>query len=1606
MNPPNQSYAPRLLAFLTAWLVSAAPVAVHAQSYGVTQERWDGLSTNNFEYPAGAAFTNTEPSSVKVLTASFSTANVANGFGQRLRAFILPPITGSYTFAIASDEWSQLYLGTDETPESRVRIAFVTEATKQRDFLAQPNQKSTPILLEGGRRYYIEALHREGAGSDFLDVQWQLPDESVESPIAVSPGLGRAPRLIPFRTNTIVEPAFLRHPSNTVAIAGRAATLSLLASNQSPVTYQWQVNGANIPGETKSVLTIPSVSASAQGGKKYRCVLTTSVASATSAEAEISVTPDTVAPTVQSIASVGLNGFIITFSEDLLASSIPSAGNFTVAGLTVQSATLGSDPSQVILTTSPLTLGNTYVVQIKDVKDLAGLPVAANTQISLTVSRFYPTSVGATNSLGTITALPNDGYRLDAGGREIAAKSDQFLYQWALLSGNFDIQIRVESLSLSDLLARAGLMAREELSSTSRFAAVFATPSLNGLVFQSRAQPGRDAIQTGNLQANFPNTWLRLRREGNQFSGYGSMDGATWKPLGAASIAMPEFLYVGMAASSRTTNSQTTAVLRDYVDATGKPLTPPGPLAIEPPGPSSRRGGLVISELMYHPQDRKDKKNLEYVEIFNSQPFFEDMSGYRLSGDISFTFPANTILPGGGTLVIAKVPADVESIYKLTGVLGPYSGTLANDAGRVRLWNEIGGIIQEVNYQGQMPWPVAADGAGHSLVLARPSYGENNVRGWSASDLIGGSPGRFDGVSPEPLRGVVINEWLANPEPGQPEFIELYNHTAQSVDLSGAWLTDSPNTNKFQIPAKTVLAPHAFISFTTADFQFGLSSLGESIYLVNPSGTRVVDAVAFRGSARGVSQGRFPDGSDSISELTTRTAGEANSPGLRRDIVLNEIMYAPITGDNDDEFVELYNRGKATVSLAGWRLAQAISFTFPTNASIPANGYVVVGRNLARLVANYPNLNFANTYGNYSGSLANSRDRIQLLMPESVVDTDSQGVATTNTAWVVINDVTYHDGGRWGKWADGGGSSLELIDADSDNRQPANWADSDETKKAPWTAIEFTGQADNGGIETPDRLQVFLQNPGEALIDDIEVFTAANPTNYLANPRFETNMTGWAPQGTHEETTLETTEGYQSKQSMHIRASERGDNGGNRIRANLARAVANNSIATIRAKVRWLAGTPHILLRLRGNYLECAGVMTLPKNLGTPGAANSRAVANAGPAIFEVTHSPILPAANEAVVVTARVSDPDGVRSLVLKWRNDTAAPVDAYQSVVMVDDGSGGDALPGDGIYSATIPGQPNNTMVAFYLTAADGSTPSAESLFPNNAPKRECLFRTGEVQPSSAIGSYRLWVTKATLNRWSTRGRQSNHPLDCSFAYNDFRVIYNARTLYSGSPWHTPNYNGGPAGEPPTDYVFRAPSDDLLLGAEDFVFGTVGNTDNDPSKVAEQTSYWIARKLGVPYNYRRFFFMYFNGARRASAVYEDTQQPGGDIIDEYYSDDSSGPLHKIEDWFEFDDAGDTKTGNVDATLQSFLSLEGKKVARYRVCWRPRSVGAGDNPNDFTELFKVVDALNATSPEPYNTALSDIIDVERWLSVFAAEHIVGNWDSYGYNRGEKHVRL
>jgi len=95
----------------------------------------------------------------------------------RYRGWLRPPVTGDYTFWIASDNSSQLLLSSDETPAREKAIASISDFTwaKPREWSKFPSQRSEPVHLEAGRKYYLEALHEQSTKGDNLAVAWSGP---------------------------------------------------------------------------------------------------------------------------------------------------------------------------------------------------------------------------------------------------------------------------------------------------------------------------------------------------------------------------------------------------------------------------------------------------------------------------------------------------------------------------------------------------------------------------------------------------------------------------------------------------------------------------------------------------------------------------------------------------------------------------------------------------------------------------------------------------------------------------------------------------------------------------------------------------------------------------------------------------------------------------------------------------------------------------------------------------------------------------------------------------------------------------------------------------------------------------------------------------------------------------------------------------------------------------------------------------------------------------------------------------------------------------------------------------------------------------------------
>ena len=1539
--------------------------------------------TNSAAYP-------NKPTSTNIITDFFEApTDVAENYGQRLRGIFTAPLSGKYTFWIAADDYAGLFLSTDASPDKVRWIAGVPGWTPPRNWNNFPEQQSLPITLVAGSRYYIEALQKEGGGGDNLAVRWVRPDGVDEGPIPLDNFVAWG--LKPEAPRISLQPVAV-----TVDERG-SATFTVGYDNPGGAEVFWKRGGTFIPNATGMSYTLNPV-LWVDNGASFQAFLTNALGSTQSVSVTLTVNPDTVAPEVRRVYNVGLTNVVIEFSE---AVAIPGGAVSDIfrmdGGVTVRSAALGTNPSLVVVEVQGLVESTRYRLTINGIRDQSALAnlMAANTEREFFTTELVPVNLGGNDARATVVQwVARGGFDISARGGDISGTTDSAGFAAQSLTGNFDLRVRVDGLTVTDPYMTAGLVVRSGIEANAPFAGAFAGSPSVGCFFRNRPFSGANAPMTaprGGYPVNYPQTWLRLRRDGASLSGFGSFDGTNWTALGSTTLSMPSSVQVGLTVAGRDTNAVAVVRFRDYGTVSGANEVTYQPQR-EGLGLSSRRTRIVFSEIQYHPQTLPGTPGLEFVELYNAGDVFEDLSRWKIEGTVRFQFPEGFRLGAGQFVVVAKDPAALMERYGIRDVLGPYSGSFNGSGGPLELRDEMGAQKLVTDFGTRDPWPTAADGSGHSLVLANPSYGEADPRAWTISAVRGGNPGQMDALPPlDPAAKVLINEVLAHTDLPQLDTLELYNGSTQPADLSGCVLTDDVQTNRFRIPAGTVLAPGGFLVLDENALGFRLSSAGETVWFISSNGVRVLDAVRFGAQENGVASGRTPDGASGWRRLESFTPGKANAARRVEEVVLNEIMYHPISDDDADEFVELHNRSSQPVNLAGWRLAQGVSYTFPAGASIPGGGYVVVGRNVERLRANHAQLTAANSFGNWSGSLRNSGERLSLSKPDLILSTNSLGQVSSDTIHIEVSSVDYRDAGRWGQWSGGGGSSMELVDARADPLRASSWADSDETAKGEWQQFTLTDTL-RFSTQPATRLQLGMLGAGECLLDQLEVLNAAG-TVIVTNGGFEvgsgTAANGWSFLGHHRRSRIESTGAFEGSRVLRVIAPGDLDAGRNCIRAPMSGGLNDGSRMTLRVRARWKAGWPEVLFRTRGGGFEMTARLQVPRNLGTPGLPNSRKINNAGPSIDLVRHTPAVPAAGQPVVVTARVSDPDGLSSVSLRFRTVETA---AFSSVAMRDDGAGGDALAGDGIWSGTLNGRGSGELVQFIVEAFDNASSTASSIFPTGTvyaglpAVSGANIRWGDPVPTGTFNHVHAWLT-ASQNTWLSNGQDSslvggldNTFRDCTLVHGNLRVIYNAGIRRKGSPF---------TGQ--ADYSLTVPGDDLLLGTRDRVFGLTGNGGEEETRMRNQIANWIARKMGLPYLNTAYMQFYRNGSPYGS-VSEDLEQPSNDYAEAWYPEGGSGDLRKVAFAFEFDDFGGFEATGAD--LGVYRNPNGQyNLSRYRYTWQGRPTGT--TANDFTNFFAMVTAANDRTAN-FVPNLLNIADINQWMRSFALDGCLGNWDTWG----------
>jgi chitodextrinase len=249
----NTAYTFTVKAKDAAGNVSAASNAVTVTTNAATgggtgsigREYWTGISGTSL---SSVPWT-TAPSGTSTLSSFETPTNWADNYGTRVRGYITPSTTGSYTFYIASDDASELWLSADANPANKTKIASVAGWTGVRQWNASGTQQSAAINLSAGQAYYVEALHKEGDGGDNLAVGWTGPGISS---ITVIDGSFLSPYSPPADTQAPSAPTGLTSPAKT----DTTVSLSWTASTDNVGVTGYEIyRGATLAGTTTGATT-------------------------------------------------------------------------------------------------------------------------------------------------------------------------------------------------------------------------------------------------------------------------------------------------------------------------------------------------------------------------------------------------------------------------------------------------------------------------------------------------------------------------------------------------------------------------------------------------------------------------------------------------------------------------------------------------------------------------------------------------------------------------------------------------------------------------------------------------------------------------------------------------------------------------------------------------------------------------------------------------------------------------------------------------------------------------------------------------------------------------------------------------------------------------------------------------------------------------------------------------------------------------------------------------------------------------------------------------------------------------------------------------------
>ena len=264
------------------------------------------------------------------------------------------------------------------------------------------------------------------------------------------------------------------------------------------------------------------------------------------------------------------------------------------------------------------------------------------------------------------------------------------------------------------------------------------------------------------------------------------------------------------------------------------------------PGPQ-----VVINEIYATSDNLTDF--LELRSTTNSDLNIGGWVVWKVGNSNKFTFPLDTILPAQTYLIL--------HCDRLTNEPGFHANFALDRDGETYILNN--GRSQRIDARtiGNQARPYSSGFVNNQWNLTTPTPGAENI---AVADFA-------------PSTGLVINEWLSNPVPGDDDWLEVHNtHPTFVADLRGLFF--GVTNELFEISRPYFVEPGGYIRIwaDNDELDFKLPAEGSTLRIVSPTGTNLHE-VTYTPQVESISTGRYPNGKSSILDLSFPTPGEENN---------------------------------------------------------------------------------------------------------------------------------------------------------------------------------------------------------------------------------------------------------------------------------------------------------------------------------------------------------------------------------------------------------------------------------------------------------------------------------------------------------------------------------------------------------------------------------------------------------------------------------------------------------------------------------------------------------------------------------------------------------